>query len=335
MTCFDRVANFLALINAANRAARGHRHRREVASFLADLEPSLLQLERELRSETYAPQPYRTFEIVDPKPRTISAAAFRDRVVHHALCAELVPVLEHGAVPWSFACRPGHGVLAALRHVRAMTRRHRYVLKLDVRHYFETLSHAVLKRLLWRRVADTPLRRLLDVFIDAGAPGSSPGRGLPIGNLTSQHFANFMLGSLDRLVTRGLRAPGYRRYMDDVLVFGADKASLWHVFGQVDRFLRTRLGLKLKPEVTRVLPVTEGVPYLGFVVFPTVTRLDPSRLRRFRRRLLSLDRGLWSGSLAESEAAQRASSLIGWARHADTVMLRRSWLERRASALIR
>ena len=327
---FDRVASFGALVAAARRAARGHRSSPEVADFLFQLEPQVLQLESELRAGDYRPRPYRTFEIRAPKPRTISAAAFRDRVVHHALCAELEPALERGAVESSFACRRGKGVLAAIAHAQRFVRRSSYALKLDVRHFFETLSHDVLKRLLARRVREERVRWLCRVFIDAGAPGSAPRRGLPIGNLTSQHFANFYLGPLDRLITRGLRGAGYCRYMDDVLVFGDSKTSLWDWHRQIDELVRVRLDLELKDEITRVLPVRQGIPFLGFVVFPGTIRFDRHRARRWRSRMRSLHCALDAGSLTEEAAQRAADSLIGWARHGDTFSLRRAWVARRS-----
>ncbi|MEB3203339.1 MAG: reverse transcriptase/maturase family protein [Candidatus Sericytochromatia bacterium] len=326
---FGQVASFPALVAAARKAARTHMRSAEVAGFLLDLEPEVLRLERELVDGTYQPRPYRTFFIREPKPRTISAAAFRDRVVHHALCTVLEPVLEAQASPASFACRRAGGVLAALRHVRRLTRRHPYVLRLDILHFFETLDHAVLKRLLGRRVRDPRLRELLALFIDMGAPGSPPGRGLPIGNLTSQHFANFYLGPLDRLFTKGLGLSGHARYMDDIVVFGGSRDVLWQAWHEADRFVGESLGLVLKPEVTRVLPVATGVPFLGFVVFPGVVRMDPARVRRWRRKMRHLQRGWVVGRLSEDQAQRSADSLLGWAAHGDTFGMRRSWALRR------
>ncbi|MEB3298867.1 MAG: RNA-directed DNA polymerase [Candidatus Sericytochromatia bacterium] len=326
---FARVASFPALIAAAHRAARTHMKSPEVAAFLLDLEPEVLRLERELLQGTYRPRPYRTFFIREPKPRTISAAAFRDRVVHHALCTEIEPSLEAIAAPSNFACRKGGGVLKALGHVQRLVRRHPYVLRLDILHFFETLDHQVLKRLLFRRMHDPRLRDLLSWFIDAGAPGSPAGRGLPIGNLTSQHFANFYLGPLDRLFLRGLGAAGHARYMDDVLVFGGSREELWGAAAAADMFVQARLGLALKASVTRVLPVTEGVPFLGFVVFPGLVRMDPARVRRWRRKMAVLDREIDAGHVSDATAQRRADSLVGWAAHADTFAMRRSWVGRR------
>lgn len=324
--CFEQVASFEALVAAARRASRGHRRDPSVAHFLSDVEREVLQILRELRAGTYRPAPWRTFRIRDPKPRTISAAAFRDRVVHHALCSALEPVLEHDAHPASFACRRGGGVLKALRHAHALVRKAPWALKFDVRHFFETLDHRVLRRLLWRRIADPRVRALLDVFIDAGAPGSSPGKGLPIGNLTSQHFANFYLGPLDRHLARGLRVAGQARYMDDVLVFGSSKAEVWAAHEAVACFVHERLQLDLKHEVTRVLPVHEGVPFLGFRLWPSVVRFDAARRRRWYRKMNALQRGLDAGLLDGEDAERIASSLVGWSMHGDTLALRRAWV---------
>ena len=189
-----------------------------------------------------------------------------------------------------------------------------------------------MRRLLWRRIRDARLRALTAVFIDAGAPGSPPGRGLPIGNLTSQHFANFYLGPLDRLVTRGLGAGGYVRYMDDVVVLDGSRARLWEIHAAVDAFLRERLALERRPEVTRVAPVAEGVPFLGFVVFPGATRFDPRRARRWRRCMGALARAVARGQLTEEDAQWAADSLKGWAWHGDTGGFCRAWVARRSNA---
>jgi RNA-directed DNA polymerase len=329
---FERIATFDSLVRAARRAARGHHRDADVAHFLSDIEREVLQLERELVRGVYRPAPWRTFRIRDPKPRTISAAAFRDRVVHHALCSAVEDTLEHDAHPASFACRVGGGVLRALHHTRTLVRSHAWALKLDILHFFESLDHAVLRRLLWRRVRDPDVRWLLDVFIDAGAPGSPPGKGLPIGNLTSQHFANFYLGPLDRHVARHRGAAGHARYMDDIVVVGKDKDELWDVHRSIDRFVRDRLCIELKAKVTRLAPVHEGVPFLGFVVWPSVTRFDPARRRRWYRKMNALQRGLDGRRCCVDDATRIASSLLGWSMHGDTLALRRAWARTRACA---
>ena len=328
---FDRVVDFGALCEAARRAAKGKRRQPEVARFLMDLEPEVLRLARELSDGSWRPGSYRVFHVRDPKPRTICAAPFRDRVVHHALCAVIEPRFERYAVADSFACRRGKGVLSALRRAQQHARRLPYFVKLDVRHYFQAIDHAVLRRLLRRLVADRRVLGLLDRILDAGAPGSPPGKGLPIGNLTSQHLANLYLGRLDHHVKEDLPVPGYCRYMDDMLLFGPDRVTVRRWARAVAWFAGERLGLGIKHEATVLAPVTEGIPFLGFRVFPQAVRLDGRRVRRLRRRLRALDRAVADGALGEQDAAQAAGALVGWAAHGDTRRLLVSFYGRRAS----
>lgn len=326
------IANFGVLCQAAHRAAGRKRSSVGVCRFLADLEPEVFALERELLGRTYAPRPYQTFAIRHPKPRLISAADFRDRVVHHALCAAIEPTLERFAVADSFACRVGKGMHAALQRLQQLSRKHRFALRLDVRHFFATVDHRILAAQLARRVPDEGVLWLVGRFLGAGAPGCESGKGLPVGNLTSQHFGNFYLGHLDRHVKQGLRAHGYVRYMDDMVLLADDKAVLWDWHDQVARWLETHLALTLKATATRVLPVTEGVPYLGFRVWPGLVRFGPLTARRWRRRMRALDAGLASGALTEEAASRVAQSLLGWARHANSVGFRRTWCARRSRA---
>ena len=327
---FEQVVSFRALCVAARRAARGKRLSMSAAAFLLDLEPEVLRLERELLDGSYRPASYRTFTIDDPKPRTISAAAFRDRVVHHALCAALEPVLERGAIEQSFACRKAKGTLAAVGCAQGFARRARRFLKLDIRKFFETADHGVLQRQLRRVVKDRRCLELADRFIDAGAPGSPPGKGLPIGNLTSQHFANFYLCPLDHFIKHELRARHYCRYMDDLLIFGDQGEVLRGLRDEIERFVGTRLLLELKEEATILAPVHAGVPYLGFRIWPDLIRLDPRRVRRFRGRFRDLSARLRAGALDDAAYSRSASSLIGWAEQADTLGLRTSFFRNMA-----
>ncbi len=193
---FDAITAFTALHAAALRAARGLTKRPAVARFLVDLEPALFDLQRALRSGDYRPRPLRRFRIRDPKPRTISVAHFRDRVVHHALCAGIGPRLERYADPDSYACRVGKGNLAAVLRAQRLARKRPWFVKLDVRHFFETADHEVLRGVLARLLRDRRVLGLTDVLLEAGR--SAPGKGLPIGNLTSQHFGNLYTGSIFR-----------------------------------------------------------------------------------------------------------------------------------------
>lgn len=319
---FEDIANFQALRRAALRAARGHRYATGVAGFLANLEPEVLALERELLAGTWAPRPLRVFHIREPKPRTIAASAFRDRVVHHALCAQLEPRFEALADADSYACRVGKGTHAAVRRAQRLARAHPWFVKLDVRHFFETLPHDILLTRLQPLLSDARVADLVGIILAAGSP--VPGRGVPIGNLTSQHFGNAYLSFLDQYARRTLRVSGLVRYMDDVLWFGPDKATVRSWACEADLWVRRKLGQELKAEATVVAPVSVGVPFLGFRIWPNLVRLDAARVRRLRRRLRTLQR-LHAAAIIDADACQRrAGAVFSWAAQADTLRLRRA-----------
>ena len=321
---FEQVADFHALIAAAKRAARGKGASLSAASFLFNMEGEILRLQREMSDGSYRPLSYRTFYISDPKPRTISAADFRDRVAHHALCAVLEPLFERAAIFDSYACRPGKGSHRAVRRAQEFSRRFGRFLKLDIRKFFETVDHDVLKAGLRRLVKDRRLLELAGRIIAHGAPGSPSGKGLPIGNLTSQHFANHYLTPLDHFIKETLRAPGYVRYMDDFLLFSDSKSFLRDAHERIRDFVERDLKLGLKFEATVHAPVSEGIPFLGMRLWPRAIRLDTSGKRRLIRALRSGAEDLATGRLVEVDLAASLRSRLGHAEHADTLGLRRS-----------
>ena len=219
---WPHLISFPNLLVAARRAAAGKRTRPDVARFLMNLEWELIGLQRELRDGSYEPGRYRTFEIHEPKPRLISAAPFRDRVVHHAVTQVLEPIFEKRFSQDSFACRKGLGTHRAIAKAKQGMRRYRFVLKCDIRKYFPSIDHDILKGQL---AAAVKCRRVLDLagrIIDGSNPQELvnsyfPGddlfapferrRGLPLGNQTSQFFANVYLDPLDQRISRELR-PG-------------------------------------------------------------------------------------------------------------------------------
>ncbi len=320
---FDTATDFWTLRAAARKAARGCGRSPGAVAFVAELESEVLQLQRELRSGTYTPGAFHTFPIRDPKPRVISAAPFRDRVVHHALCAALEPIFEGEADPDSFACRPGKGTRAAVWRVQEHARHWPWFAKLDVLHCFETADLAVLRGMLAARIDDAPLLAVLDRVLERGA--GSPGVGLPIGNLTSQHLANFLLGAVDREARR-LGVGGWVRYMDDMLLFGPNSATVRAQADAIAAFIGERLRQQEKPSARLLAPCRAGVPALGFRIWARRKRLDGARRRRVARRFRGLDRMVANGGWTESEAARRAVSVVGWAEQADTRGLRASFV---------
>ena len=219
---FERIVPFQNLLAASRKALRGKWDRPEAATFFYSLENELLALHGELSSLTYQPGPYRCFWVHDPKRRRISAAPLRDRVVHHAICRVTEPFFNNLQSPASFACRRGKGQHAAVKLAQTFARKSRYILRMDIRKFFDSVQHSVLKDLLRRQFKDSRLLELLFRLIGHTPDELPQGRGLPIGNLTSQYFANFYLNGLDRLILERLGIREYIRYMDDLAVYGGE-----------------------------------------------------------------------------------------------------------------
>lgn len=270
---WPRVTSFENLYQSFLLASKGKRSRPDVAAFEFDLEGNLLALQQELSDETYQPGGYHNFLIHEPARRKVSAAPFRDRVVHHGLCRVIEPLFDRTLLPHSFANRTGRGTHRAMDRCRSLVRQHPYVLKADITKFFPSVDHAILFELLARRLRCQPTRRLIRKILDSGAgilaeeyeitwfPGDTlftpveRARGLPIGNLTSQFWANVYLHELDRFVVQKLGWDAYLRYVDDFVLFADRKDVLHNLRRQIHAFLPA-LRLTLHPRKTRVLPVT-------------------------------------------------------------------------------
>ena len=324
---YQRICDFQALCDAAGEAAKGKKKKRQTAAFLLNLEPEVIRLEEELRARMYHPGSYYTFVVKEPKERMICATGFRDRVVHHAVCKVLGPIFERLYVHDSYACRKGKGAHAAIRRAQGYMRRFRFYLKLDVRKYFDSVDHAILKSRLRRKVKDKDLLWLLDTIIDHPVPWTQPGKGIPIGNLTSQHFANFYLDPVDHFIKDDLGVKGYVRYMDDLLVFGDDKKELWEIYGRVERFLNERLELVVKDGSVVLSPTFEGLSFLGLRVYPRIVRLSRKGWRRFRRKVMRLERLYRQGVISLDEMTRSTASLVGHTRQANCRNLRASFFD--------
>jgi retron-type reverse transcriptase len=312
-----------------------------VAAFEHRLEDNLLGLQAELTGQSYRPGPYTSFTIHEPKRRLISAAPFRDRVVHHALCNLIEPIFERSFSAHSYANRVGKGTHAALDRCQTLARRYRYSLQLDVEQFFPAVDHTLLRAILARKITDPAVLWLIDQIIASGQgvlveayqmrwfPGddllaATRPRGLPIGNLTSQFWANCYLDSLDKFVTRGLGCRGYARYVDDLALFADDKATLWAWREAVSERL-AGLRLTLHPGA-HPRPVGEGLPFLGFVVYPNRRRLKRRKGLHFQRKLRRLLNDYEAGLIPLETVT---ASVQGWANHTrygNTVGLRKAVL---------
>jgi retron-type reverse transcriptase len=260
-------------------------------------------------------------------------------VVHHALCNLIVPIWEARFIHNSFACRVGKGTHAALDRAQHYARRYRYVLQGDIVQFFPSIDHAILRGLLARRIADERTMSLIDLILASGAgvleseytPQYFPddtllaplerSRGLPIGNLTSQFWANVYLHELDTFVTQTLRQGAYVRYADDWLLFGNDKATL-HTYRQQISECLVRLRLVLHRRKTQIYPVDTGIPFLGFRLYPTYRRLKRPNLVRFKRRMRRLLADYASGTLTMERLQSSINGWIAHAKHGSTYRLR-------------
>lgn len=333
---YDAVCGFGNLLAAYRRARRGKRHRAAVQRFEQDLEGNLLRLQQELRDETYQVGRYHVFDIYEPKPRAVAALPFRDRVAQHSLIAQLEPLFERGFIADSYACRPGRGMHRGADRtqamLRAVKRKHGrvYVLKADVKSYFAHVDHGVLMALLRRRVRCRPTLALCQRILDSFGETMDGRRiGMPIGNLTSQLFANIYLDALDHYVKRDLKWRHYLRYMDDFVLIGPDKAALHTALARIRCFLAEQLRLHLNRK-TQIFPVAlrngRGLDYLGYHLWPTHRRLRKASIARLIYTLKRSQRDYWRGHLDWKRLRARIQSWLAHARHAQTYGLRRRLL---------
>lgn len=241
------VADWRNLAAAFWQASRGKAARADVGAFRADLEGELATLRPGILDGSVRLGEMRTFRIRDPKPRVIHAPAFRERVLHHALMAHVGPVLDRALVDDTYACRQGKGALAAVRRCQEHARRFSWYAKIDIRSYFASIDHTVCASMLHRKFKDRPLLGLLTRIIDAHHDRA--GKGVPIGALTSQHFANYYLSGLDRLLLEHCRVGGMVRYMDDVVWWGTSREAVREIGRQASTFVGERLLLEVKQPV--------------------------------------------------------------------------------------
>ncbi|MCW5933645.1 MAG: group II intron reverse transcriptase domain-containing protein [Fimbriimonadia bacterium] len=323
-----KVWEFENLWLAAQKAQKGKRRLPEVYTFNADLETHLLQLQRELKAGTWAPGAYRDFTIYEPKRRLISAAPYRDRVVHHAVYRVLEPIFDSMFIYDSYACRLGKGTHAAAARYTQFCRQAAYVLKCDIEKYFDSVCHDKLLLEIGRTVQDDGFMELMKRIIESNnsRQGAIIGKGLPIGNLTSQFFANIYLNRFDHWLKEDLRLRFYIRYVDDFVILHDDKRYLHQLRRAISGKLE-ELHLRLHPKKQNVFPVSEGCDFMGYRVWRNCRRLRPSSGYRAQRRLKNLAKRFSEGEIQIQEVRQSLMGWIGHARHCDSKELRESMFQ--------
>lgn len=264
-------------------------------------------------------------------------------MVHHALCNLIEPIFERTFITDSYANRIGKGTHRALNRAQSLARHYPYVLQCDIRQFFPSIDHAILRQTLALKIADDSVLWLIDRILESGRGVLSeeyamvyfPGddlfavnrpRGLPIGNLTSQFWANVYLNPFDHFVKRTLRCQGYVRYVDDFLLFAADKATLWRWKQAVQERLAD-FRLTVHPE-THPRPVAEGMPFLGFMIFPQRRRLKRRKGIYFQRKLRAMMTAHYAGETPLSSVTASVQGWVNHVRYGNTVGLRKAILGR-------
>lgn len=340
---YDELCSWDNLLAAYHQAAKGKRGRHEVAAFEHQLEDNLLSLQEDLLAQTYVTGGYQSFYIREPKRRLISAAPFRDRVVHHALCNLIEPIFERSFIFDSYANRVGKGTHRALDRCQQFARKYAYVLQCDVKQFFPSVDHEILKSTLKAKISDEKVNWLISRILRGGAGVLSEEydmqwfdkddlfaiarpRGLPIGNLTSQFWANCYLNSFDHFVKRELRCEAYIRYVDDFVLFDNDKKLLQNWLERIQNRLeiyRLVLHSGACPK-----PATEPISFLGFVIFRNKRRLRRERGVRFMRKLKNLVCSYKSQAVLFDSLDNSVRGWVNHVRYANTIGLRKSVLSK-------
>lgn len=323
---YEQVYDFENLWLASRKARKGKRLKSEVIDFEYDLEKELFKIRDELSCGAYQFSPYRTFTVTEPALRLISAAPYRDRVVHHAICNIIEPLLDKAMIYDSYACRMGKGMHRALDRAQLFLRNNEWILKIDIKKYFFTINHRILLSDLGKKINDDKLfkllRQLLNTYVsgpeyDMPFQGDLPldrylPKGLPIGNLTSQLFANYFLTPLDRFIKEKLKVKHYLRYMDDLLIFSNDQAKIKSMKHEIGQFLDNRR-LKMHPDKTQIFPRSNGIRYLGFHIYEHYRRILKPNLNRFKIRFAERIRKYENKHLAFEHLLLSLNAWLGFA----------------------
>ncbi|MBV5304279.1 MAG: reverse transcriptase [Chlorobium sp.] len=308
----EQIADLNNLYKAFYKAQKGKHSKPYVSAYRKQLQENLQRLQCQITSGAVEMGNYHTFTIYDPKKRLICATPFSQRVLHHAIMNLCHPSFEKHQIAGSFASRSGKGTYAALDKARQYNQRYRWFLKLDVRKYFESIDHAILKQQLHRLFKDPPLLLLFEQIIDSYS--TTEQKSVPIGNLTSQYFANHYLSEADHYVKEILRVPAYVRYMDDMVLWHHDKEELLAIGYRFQEFIARELRLELKPFCLN--ENRKGLPFLGYLLYKERVRLAPRSKKRFIATSRLYDCHLQTVLWSQKEFANHAMPLVAFTEYA-------------------
>lgn len=314
-----KIATLDNLYLAYWKAKRGKEHKQEVFAFGQNLKENLLALQAELLKGEVSVGEYHYFIIYDPKERLICASSFRERVLQHALMNVCHAYFEKYQIFDSYACRIEKGTYSALDRAKLFSADYRFFAKLDVRKYFETIDHQVLKQSLARLFKDKVLLSIFYQIIDSYENAAE--KGIPIGNLSSQYFANHFLGKADHFIKEILGAKAYVRYMDDMVIWENDLTELNALVKKFETFVQESLRCTLKPSV--INSIEKGLPFLGYVVFSHKVNLARRSRTRFRRKLKRLNALLAQNLIEETTYQRKILPLLAFIQKANSFLFQK------------
>lgn len=317
-----QIATLDNLYLAFWKARKGKEAKAEVVRYRDHLDQNLLLLREEILSGKCSAGDYRLFVIKDPKERLICAAPFSQRVLHHALMNICGPLLDKRQIFDSYASRIGKGTYAALDRAKAMFGKYGWCVKMDIRKFFDSIDHVTLKRQLARVFKEERLLRIFYDIIDSHeAATTGVAKGLPIGNLTSQYFANHYLAELDRIAKEKLGVLSYVRYMDDILIFGDDRDKVLEQAKMMRAFLKDELQLSLK--LLEIRPADKLTPFLGYRLAKNRMLLGHRSMKRFKQKLNQYLFNYHTDKWGEHEMLQHIEPLLAYTLKADSLSFRR------------
>jgi retron-type reverse transcriptase len=329
---WERIIDFENLYHAFRAASTGKRYGWESLRFKNNLEENLITLQNELIWDMYKPGPYKQFIIKEPKRRLISAPAFRDRVVHHALCQIIEPIFEDRMIYETFACRRGKGTHAAMYHTQKQARGAQrkwggyYVLKCDIKSFFPGINHDVLIDIMRRHIGDKKTMNLIGVIIRSYESPCKDGTGIPIGALMSRLGANVVLMPFDHWIKEENRVEFYTGYMDDFIILHKDKRYLWELLCKIETYLSDNLKLNLNQK-TGIFPGRNGIDFCGYRIWPTHLKPRKSTLKRAKKRLRKMARMYRANPEILEHAKASIMSFIGYVGHCQGWRSTKSLLE--------
>ena len=317
---YNTIISLENLLISWQEFLRGKRNRKDVLEFSVKFMDNIFRLHDELENKEYQHGSYHAFKINDPKPRDIHKANVRDRIVHHAIYRILCPYFDNKFIYDSYSCRVNKGSHKAINRFRDMSRkvsvnntRTVWVLKCDIKKFFASIDHGILKDILRRLIKDNDIMQLLEKIIDSFHAESNVNIGLPLGNVTSQIFINIYLNELDQFIKRELKVRYFIRYADDFVILDTNKSYLIKIIPKISEYLERELKLTLHPNKIFIKTLSSGIDFLGWVHFPYHRVLRASTKRRMLKKL--------KGKVGSENFNQSLQSYLGYLKHGNSYKL--------------